>query len=129
MCAQRAGGQIVLVVDDSDDIRELIRMILEMRGFFVVEATNGKEAVELAPQISPGLILMDLSMPVLDGYEATRQIHSHPALHDIPIIAVSAFCDPQNRQKALAAGCIECVGKPVDFSLINGLVKKHLRVQ
>ena len=119
----------VLVVDDSDDIRELIGLQLRLKGCHVVEAANGQEAVELAPQVRPDLILMDLSMPVLDGYEATRQIHGHPQLRNVPIVAVSAFCDASNRHKALTAGCVECIGKPLDMSLLDGLLRRHLEGQ
>ena len=121
-------NRTVLVVDDHEDIRQLIRMSLQMRGCRVVEATNGKEAVELAVRVSPRLILMDLSMPVLDGYEATRQIRARPELSDVPIVAVSAYCDAHNRQEALAAGCVECVSKPVDFDMIDGLLERHMQV-
>jgi two-component system, cell cycle response regulator DivK len=116
----------VLVVDDHDDIRELISWQLQARGCTVVEAGNGKEAVELAPRVRPDLILMDLSMPVLDGYEATRQLRVRQETRDVPVVAVSAFCDASNRQKALEAGCVECVPKPVDFGLLDGLLRKHL---
>lgn len=124
-----AGGRTILIVDDQPDIRELLCLQLQMKGCQVVEATNGREAVELAPQIHPSLILMDLSMPVLDGYEATRQIHEQPRLRDVPIVAVSAYCDAHNREKAFDAGCVECVGKPIEFGMIDGLLKKHLLVQ
>lgn len=120
-------NRTVLVVDDHEDIRQLMRMVLQRKGCEVVEATNGREAVEMAGQVNPNLILMDLSMPVMDGYEATRRIHERADLHSIPIVAVSAYCDAHNRQKAMAAGCVECVGKPVDFGLIDGILKKHLR--
>ncbi len=116
----------VLVVDDSGDIRELMRMMLQMKNCSVVEAANGQEAVELAPQVRPRLILMDLSMPVLDGYEATRQIKAQDKTHNIPIVAVSAFCDMENRHKAVAAGCVECVSKPIDFRVIGDVVNRYL---
>jgi len=119
-------NRTVLVVDDSGDIRELMRMMLQMRNCLVVEAVNGQEAVELAPQVRPNLILMDLSMPVLDGYEATRQLKAQRKTQDIPIVAVSAFCDVENRHKAVAAGCIECVSKPIDFAVIGDVVKRYL---
>ncbi len=116
----------VLVVDDSGDIRELMRMMLQMKNCSVIEAVNGQEAVELAPQVHPRLILMDLSMPVLDGYEATRRIKAQDQTQDIPIVAVSAFCDMENRHKAVAAGCIECVSKPIDFAVIGDVVNRYL---
>ena len=94
----------VLVVDDSPDIRKLLGMMLRLKGVSVVEAENGKRAVELAPQVLPDLILMDLSMPVLDGYEATRLLKAQPGLSGIPVVAVSAFCDERKKQAALSAG-------------------------
>ena len=120
-------GDTVMVVDDSDDIRELICMRLRMMGYWVVEAANGKEAVELAPRTHPGLILMDLSMPVMDGYEATRRIKALPGCGAIPVVAVSAFCDPRSKHEALEAGCVECVSKPVDFGKVVSLVSRHLQ--
>jgi CheY-like chemotaxis protein len=123
----QVGNRTVLVVDDSGDIRELMRMMLQMKNCQVVEAINGQEAVELAPRVCPNLILMDLSMPVLDGYEATRLIKAQLETCDIPIVAVSAFCDVENRHKAVAAGCIECVSKPIDFAVIGDVVNRYLQ--
>ena len=118
---------MVMVVDDSDDIRELICVQLRRRGYVVVEAANGEEAVKLALLRHPGLILMDLSMPVMDGYEATRRIKALPGLLGVPVVAVSAFCDGDGRHKALEAGCVACVSKPVDFGMIESLVSRHLQ--
>ncbi len=118
----------VMVVDDSDDIRKLICMKLRWKGYHVVEAANGEEAVELATRSHPDLILMDLSMPVMDGYEATRRIKALPGLGGVPVVAVSAFCDPSNKNKALEAGCVECVSKPIDFPEFDSLVSRHLQV-
>ncbi|HEV2801278.1 MAG TPA: response regulator [Pyrinomonadaceae bacterium] len=126
MGEMQRGNRTVLVVDDSGDIRELMRMMLQMKNCLVVEATNGQEAVDLAPQVHPGLILMDLSMPVLDGYEATRRIKAQDQTQNIPIVAVSAFCDMENRHKAVAAGCIECVSKPIDFAVIGDVINRYL---
>lgn len=117
----------VMVVDDSDDIRKLICLHLRWKGYYVVEAANGEEAVEVATRSHPGLILMDLNMPVMDGYEATRRIKALPGFLDVPIVAVSAFCDPFNKHKALEAGCVECVSKPIDFSAFDSLVSRHLQ--
>ena len=125
MMSTEVANNTVLVVDDQPDIRELLRYSLQMKGYEVAEAANGREAVELAPQLRPGLILMDLCMPVLDGFEATRRIHSQPAMKATPIVAVSAFCDSYNRHKAIEAGCVECVSKPIDFGMIDSLLKKH----
>ena len=127
--AGKVSNNTVLIVDDQPDIRELLRYSLQSRGLNVAEAVNGREAVELASQVHPGLILMDLSMPVLDGFEATRQISSQPAMKGIPIVAVSAFCDSHYRHKAIEAGCVDCVSKPIDFRLIDSLLKVHLTDQ
>jgi CheY-like chemotaxis protein len=115
---------IVLVVEDYDDTRVFMRMLLEMKGCRVVEAVNGQEAVDIASEERPGLILMDLEMPVMNGFEATRRIHAQQS--EIPIIAISAQCDVGNRQRAFAAGCVECYQKPVDFDLIDELIGRYL---
>ncbi len=116
----------VMVVDDADDIRELICIQLRRKGYEVIEATNGEQAVELATRSHPGLILMDLSMPGMDGYEATRRIKALPGLGGVNVVALSAFCDPCNKHKALEAGCVEFVSKPIDFHTIDNLVSRHL---
>ena len=116
----------VLVVDDADDIRELICMQLRRKGYAVLEASNGQQAVQLAAQSQPSLILMDLSMPVMDGYEATRQIKCLPGLGGVTIVAISALCDPFVEHKALEAGCIECVSKLIDFPAVDSLLAKYL---
>ena len=118
----------VMVVDDSDDIRQLICMSLRCRGYRVLEATNGEEAVELATRSHPGLILMDLNMPVMDGYEATRRIKALPGFFEVPVVAISAFCDSSNSYKALEAGCVECMSKPIDLPSFDSLVSRYLPV-
>lgn len=117
----------VMVVDDSNDIREMICIQRRRRGYRVVEAANGEEAVELVQRSEPGLILMDLSMPVMDGYEATRRIKALPMLGGVPVVAVSASSDSRVRSKALEAGCIDCVSKPIDLVTIDGLVSRHFQ--
>lgn len=115
----------VLVVEDYDDTREMIRTLLEMKGCRVIEAADGERAVELAVQIKPGLILMDLNLPVLDGYEATRLIRAQPTTCDIPILAFSAQCNNGRRQRAFEAGCLECIQKPLDFDVIDELINRY----
>ena len=86
-----------------------------------------EEAVELVQRTHPGLILMDLSMPVMDGYEATRRIKALPELGGVPVVAVSAFCDAYSKHKALEAGCVDCVSKPANFVTIDSLVSRLLQ--
>ena len=116
---------IILVADDTDDIRLMIRVMLENKGHRVVEAANGREAVELATREHMDVILMDLSMPVMDGIEATRRLRGQPETSNMPIIAVTAHCsDSVWRRRAIDAGCLECVGKPVDFMRLNQLITR-----
>jgi CheY-like chemotaxis protein len=116
---------ISLVAEDTDDIRLVIRVMLESKGHRVVEAANGREAVELAASETPDVILMDLNMPVMDGIEATKRLRLRSETSDMPIIAVTAHCaDPSWRRRAMAAGCTECVGKPVDFERLDYLIDR-----
>lgn len=104
----------ILVVEDSPDIRVLIRMLLESAGHDVVTARDGREGVETAKRDPPDLVLMDLSLPVLSGWEATRQIKSDPEIADITVIAVTAHAMQGDRERALAAGCDGFLSKPID---------------
>ncbi|MGH9425978.1 MAG: response regulator, partial [Terriglobia bacterium] len=105
----------VLLVEDTEDNRQMMRRLLEMSGFRVVEAINGKEAVELASQVHPQIILMDLSLPCIDGLAATRQIRSRPSLSKVPIVAVSAHDTADFHSDALEAGCNAYITKPIDY--------------
>jgi CheY-like chemotaxis protein len=116
---------IILVAEDTDDIRLMIKIMLENKGHHVVEATDGREAVELATRELPDVILMDLSMPVMDGIEAISCLRARPETSQMPIIAVTAHCaDSAWRRRAIAAGCLECVNKPVDFKHLNQLITR-----
>ena len=118
---------IILIAEDFDDTRQMMKLLLEMRGHRVVEAANGQEAVELATSQRPDLILMDLNMPVLDGITATLLLQGRPETSGVPVVAVTAHCgDPVWRERALAAGCVECVAKPVDFEQLEGLLDRML---
>jgi CheY-like chemotaxis protein len=115
----------VMVVEDFEDNRFMMRRLLEMSGYRVLEAVNGEEAVELARRERPGLILMDLSLPQLDGLAATRRIRQYPELRDVPIVAVSAHDTADFHADALAAGCNDYVTKPIDFDQLEALLN-HL---
>ena len=127
--AERVGGnanRIVMVVEDFEDNRFMMRRLLEMSGYQVLEAINGEEAVELAKRERPALILMDLSLPLLDGLAATRSIRREADLRDIPIVAVSAHDTADFHAEALAAGCNDYVTKPIDFDQLETLLKRLL---
>ena len=118
--------RLFLVVEDFEDSRFMMRQLLEMAGYRVVEATDGEEAIKLAVAKRPELILMDLSLPKLDGLAATRRIRQHRGLGQVPIVAVSAHDSPGTRTEALAAGCDEYVTKPIDFDQLNSLLNRLL---
>lgn len=128
MSETNGAGVTVLVVEDFEDNRFMMRRLLEMSGYRVVEAVNGQEAVEAASREHPDLILMDLSLPKLDGLAATRRIRQQDGLGQTPIIAVSAHDTADFHADALAAGCNEYVTKPIDFdqlvTLLDRLIKK-----
>jgi two-component system cell cycle response regulator DivK len=102
----------ILVVEDFADNRAILRDLLTHAGFEVVEAADGEAGVSEARAIQPDLIVMDLQLPVLDGYEATRRIREEAALAAVPIIAVSSFALPGDEEKARCAGCDHFVTKP-----------------
>lgn len=116
----------VLLVEDTEDNRQMMRRLLEMSGFRVVEAINGKEAVEVASQVRPQIILMDLSLPFIDGLAATRQIRSLPGLSKVPIVAVSAHDTADFHTDALNAGCNAYVTKPIDYPELEDIVNRLL---
>lgn len=122
----RDDAATVLLVEDTEDNRQMMRTLLEMSGFRVVEAINGKEAVEVASQVRPQVILMDLSLPFIDGLTATRQIRSLPGLSKVPIIAVSAHDTADFHTDALDAGCNAYVTKPIDYPELEDIVNRLL---
>lgn len=102
----------VLIAEDHEDSRDAMRTLLDAFGFRVVEACNGREAVELAVAEHPDVILMDMMMPKVDGFQATREIRATEALRDIPILAITAM--EGARKQVLDAGCDDLVPKPID---------------
>jgi two-component system, cell cycle response regulator DivK len=102
-------GQTILVVEDYEDTRLMLKKLLESKGYHVLEAINGQEAVEMAGRERPDLILMDLDLPVLDGIGATQRIRSQTVLREVPIVAVTAYPMSFTRVKAFAKGCNEYI--------------------
>ncbi len=117
----------VLVVEDFDDTRAFIRMLLEMKGCHVLEAVNGREAVEAAARHCSeiDLILMDLRMPAMTGVEATRLIREQSETCRVPVVAMSAHCEGNWRDEALAAGAVDCFSKPIEFSLLEEILRRY----
>lgn len=119
----------IMVVEDFEDNRFMMRRLLEMSGYRVVEAINGEQAVEIAQRERPHLILMDLSLPILDGLAATRRIRQYRELQRVPIIAVSAHDTSDFHADALAAGCNDYVTKPIDFEQLEALLYRLLPIE
>lgn len=116
------------VVDDSDDIREVVSFVLSGRGYRVVEAENGQAALEMAQKECPDLILMDLSMPVLDGFGAVRGIRQITEMCDVPIVAISAHNTVDHRTKALVVGFNDYLTKPIDLFRLMTLIQSLLSI-
>jgi two-component system cell cycle response regulator DivK len=119
-------AQKVLVVDDNPISRELIREVLENSDLIVVEAENGEEALNMIMLERPDLVLLDIQLPVFDGYEVLRRVRSDPRLGKLPVIALTAYAMQQDREKALAAGFDDYVTKPIDTAAMRVRVQMIL---
>jgi CheY-like chemotaxis protein len=117
----------ILYVEDNDDNVYMLKMRLELLGEFeVLAAEDGEKGCEIALRERPDIILMDLEMPVIDGWEATRRLKGNPQTHDIPVIALSAHALAGEREKAMAAGCDEFDTKPIEFERLVATVRRLL---
>ena len=116
----------IMVVEDYDDTRVLLRHALEIKGYRVLEAVNGQEAVDLAERERPDLILMDLDLPILDGITATNQIRQQSRMEEVPIVAVTAYPLSYSRVKAFARGCNEYMSKPIDLKELGEVIVRYL---
>jgi CheY-like chemotaxis protein len=116
----------ILIVDDNRDNQDILSFRLQlMGGFEILVASNGKEALEVAARDRPDLILMDLRMPVMDGYEATQALRRTEWGKNVPIIAVTAGSTEEHREKALRIGCSDFIAKPIiDYSVINSKIRE-----
>lgn len=116
----------ILLVEDNEMNRDMLSRRLLKRDFEVVIAVDGSEGVSMAQSIRPDLILMDMSLPILDGWEATRRIKAEPDLRAIPIIALTAHAMSGDEQKARDAGCDDFDTKPVDFARLMSKIEAYL---
>ena len=116
----------ILYVEDNDDNIYVLKNRLGRAGYTVLIAMNGEQGIELATAEKPDLILMDLSLPVLDGWEATRRLKAASDTRDIPVIALTAHAMPGDREKALEAGCDDFDTKPVDIARLRGKIEALL---
>ena len=118
--------KLILVVEDQEDLRGVLRDLLTGSGYAVAEAADGREGVAKALSERPDLILMDIQLPVIDGYEATRQIKADPYLKATPIIAVSSFAMKGDEEKARASGCDHYITKPYSPMQLLRLIRGYL---
>jgi len=116
----------ILVVEDQEDNRQILRDLLGTTDYEVMEAVNGEEALAAVAKQRPDLILMDIQLPILDGYEATRRIKADPALRSIPIIAVTSYALSGDEAKARAAGCDDFVPKPYSPRQLLAKIRQYL---
>lgn len=112
----------ILLVEDNEMNRDMLSRRLVRNGFDVVMAVDGQQAVDMAASESPAIILMDMSLPVIDGWEATRQVKANPATQKIPVIALTAHAMAEDENKARGAGCDDFDTKPVDIQRLVGKI-------
>lgn len=116
----------MLVADDNGDTRRVVRWMLEQKGYAVIEAADGRQAVAAAVRHRPDLILMDLVMPVLDGFDAVRQVREHEELREVPVVAMTALDVATSRDRAEDLGFNQYLSKPLDFMRLNIVIEKLL---
>ena len=119
-------SQRILVIEDQEDNRAILRDLLRAAGYEVIEAVNGADGIAMVEAERPALVLMDIQMPVMDGYEATRRLKSNPALAAIPVIAVTSYALSGDEAKARAAGCDGYVTKPFSPRQLLVVIKRFL---
>lgn len=117
----------ILVVEDNDDNRALVVKVLARRGHQVAEAVSGEQALEQAAQARPDLILMDLNLSGMSGFEATRRLKQDPALRRVPVVALTAYAMVGDRERALECGCDGYLSKPVDVRRLSEQVEAYLK--
>ena len=116
----------ILLVEDNEMNRDMLSRRLIRKGYEVIMALDGRQAVEMAVAENPDLILMDMSLPVIDGWEATRQVKAAPATRAIPVIALTAHAMAGDREKAIQAGCDDYDTKPIDLPRLLGKITSLL---
>jgi len=119
-------SQLILVVEDDATMQKMALKILRSRGFACESAPNGRAAVAMAATLKPSLILMDLSLPEMNGWEATRALKADPALAKISVVAITAHAMVGDRETAIAAGCAECLTKPYELEELIALVERYV---
>lgn len=126
MLYHHQGSPMIMVAEDDADSRLMMKTLLTMKGYRVVEAGDGREAIEVAERERPRMVIMDLQLPRLHGFAVTRHLRQHADLSQIPIIIISGHDSLQHKPLALAAGCNEYLNKPIDFDLLEKTLSRLL---
>jgi len=116
----------ILIIEDNEQNLYLMTFILENNGYEVAQARDGREGIESAGQVKPALILLDIQLPVMDGYAVARELKSNPALADVPIVAVTSYAMAGDREKCLSAGCVGYITKPINPETFVAEMEKYL---
>ncbi len=116
----------ILIIEDNEQNLYLMRFLLERHGFVVVAAQDGREGIDLAKELVPTMILLDIQLPSLDGYAVARELRSHVELRALPIVAVTSYAMPGDREKCLAAGATDYIEKPIDPETFVDQIRQHL---
>ncbi|OPY37078.1 MAG: hybrid sensory histidine kinase BarA [Methanoregula sp. PtaU1.Bin051] len=116
----------ILYIEDNDQNFYLVSFILSAKGYEVTRARDGREGVDRAAAIAPRLILLDIQLPVMDGYETARELRKNPALAEIPIVALTSYAMAGDREKALAAGCTGYIEKPINPKTFTDQIGAYL---
>ncbi len=124
---QKESPKKILVVDDNQDNRELVVKVLKNKGYEMIEAVDGEDALQKAEVERPSLILMDLSLPKMDGYEVTRRLKGMDEYKEIPVVALTAHAMKGDMEKAFSAGCVGYITKPVDVRELPELIRSYLK--
>ncbi|HTI70353.1 MAG TPA: response regulator [Candidatus Limnocylindria bacterium] len=117
----------ILLIEDNEQNRYLATFLLEQRGYRVVAACDGPRGIELARTLMPDIILLDIQLPLMDGYAVARSLRSIEALRDVPIIAVTSYAMAGDREKSLAAGCTHYIEKPIDPDTFVDQIARYFR--
>ncbi len=116
----------ILIIEDNEQNIYLLTILLERHGYEVVQARDGREGIELAGRVKPALILLDIQLPIMDGYAVARELKHDPTLADVPIVAVTSYAMVGDRERGLAAGCIGYIEKPINPDTFIAEIEQYL---
>jgi two-component system cell cycle response regulator DivK len=120
-------SETILLIEDNEQNQYLLTFLLEQHGYRVLAARDGARGIEAAKSVMPSLILLDIQLPLMNGYDVARALRQHEALHHVPIVAVTSYAMPGDREKALEAGCNGYIEKPIDPATFVGEMERVLR--